>query len=184
MFPEIIFSHAIGLYEIFKPKGHTRDQFLLMYFYANYRHELFHYQTERYATKLELITHQPHYRSLDMIRDQVKNTEDWLEEALAEACVLNSILVSNRSKMHINLIREVYKFDLQSMPSGYRDYACNKFGGPAKAQLLFASQIKEMKIIPGFTLPKLFTVEGEFSSNDFSVPLYLVSGFSKILRVR
>ena len=72
-----------------------------MYFFAFYHHELFHYQTERFATKLELITYQAHYKGLANIDAQLRNSEDWLEEALAEATVLDGILVSNRSKMRI-----------------------------------------------------------------------------------
>jgi hypothetical protein len=184
LFPEIIIGHAHSLFDFFKSENYSFNEILIMYFFAVYRHELFHYQTERYATKLELITHQPHYRSLDIIREQVKNSEDWLEEALAEATVLDSLLLANRSHMSMDRIRRVYKHDLERMPSGYRDYKCNKYKGHHQAHLHFASQIKEMKTIPGFKLPELFTIKGEFASNDFSVPLYFVTGFNKITRQR
>lgn len=182
LFPEIINNHVDHLYEKFKNDGYELDQLRVMYFFAVYRHELFHYQTERYATKLELITHQAHYKGLANIDAQVRNSEHWLEEALAEATVLDSILVSNRSGMGIEKIREVYKYDLKDMPPGYRDYECEKYGGHHDAQNYFASQIKEMKVNPAFILTDLFNVKGEFSSNDLDVPVYFVTGFKNIER--
>jgi hypothetical protein len=184
LFPEIMNNHVDHLYEKFKNDGYELDQLRVMYFFAIYRHELFHYQTERFATKLELITHQAHYKGLANIDAQVRNSEDWLEEALAEATVLDSILVSNRSKMGIEKIRKVYKHDLKQMPAGYRDYACEKFGGHHNAHNFFASQIKEMKVNPAFILTDLFNVKGEFSINDHDVPLYIVTGFNNIQRLQ
>ena len=167
MFPEIINNHVDHLYERFKNEGYELNQLRVMYFFAVYRHELFHYQTERFATKLELITHQAHYKGLANINAQVCNSENFLEEALAEATVLDSILVSNRSEMDIEKIRKVYKYDLANMPAGYRDYACEKYGGHHKAHNIFASQIKEMKVNPAFILPDLFTVKGSKESNNY-----------------
>jgi hypothetical protein len=86
--------------------------------------------------------------------------------------------------MGIQKIREVFKYVLKRMPAGYSDYGCKKYGGLNKAHLYFASQIKEMRAIPGFILPELFTVKGEFGSRDLSVPLYFVTGFKGIERVR
>lgn len=184
LFPEIIYQHALRLYDHFGPSGYEKKEILIMYFFAVYRSLLFHYQTERYATKLELITHQSHYKMLGRINEEVRNSEDWLQVALASATVLDSILVSNRSKMNIVRIREIYEYDLKRMPAGYRHYKCEKYGNYHKAQEHFASQIKEMKVFPGFKLPELFTVKGEFGSNDLSVPLYFVTGFNEIVRMR
>ncbi|NVO21229.1 MAG: hypothetical protein HXX13_16120 [Bacteroidetes bacterium] len=183
LFPEILKKHAEDLFEYFKTDKYTREETLLMYFFAVYRHELYHYQTERYATKLELTTHRSHYKALAEIDKEVHHSPNWLSEALAEATVLNSLLVSNRSHMPLQRIQKVYSWDLQNMPSGYRDHACESYGGPNKAQLYFASQIKEMKVKPESILPDLFTVKGEFSSNDRDVPLYVVTGFNKIRRL-
>ena len=68
------------------------------------------------------------------------------------------------------------------MPAGYRDDACEKFGGHRNAHNYFASQIKEKKVNPAFILTDLFNVKGEFSSNDLDVPVYFVAGFKKIER--
>lgn len=184
LFPELIYQHALWLYDNFKSAEFELKEILIMYFFAVYRSLLFHYQTERYATKLELITHQSHYKILSRINEEVRNSENWLQVALASATILDSILVSNRSKMDIKRIREIYEYDLKRMPAGYRDYKCEKYDGYHKAQEHFASQIKEMKVLPGFRLPELFTIKGEFGSNDLSVPLYFVTGFNGIVRMR
>lgn len=184
LFPEIIYHYAELLHAHFRNSDYDFDKMLIMYFFAVYRQQLFHYQTERYTTKLELITHQPHFRRLSQINEQVKNSEDWLEVAISCATVLDSRLVSNRSDMGIQKIRDVFIYVLKSMPAGYCDYSCVKYKGLHKAHLHFASQIKEMLVIPGFILPDLFTIKGEFGSNDLSVPLYFVTGFRGIDRIR
>ncbi len=151
---------------------------------AVYRHELFHYETERFATKLELTTHHPHYINLGEINKQVAFTKDWLEEALAESAVLSSRLIKNRTKIDSKLFRKIYEYDLRFMPPGYADYACTSYGGPYRAHTYFAGQIIEMMRHPTIEPTDMLTIKNEFSSDDYAVPLYLVTGFNNIRRMR
>lgn len=183
LFKEIIESRVMTLYSLFNRKISLRELNQL-YYYAIYRHELFHYQVERFATKVELITKKQVYRPSRILFQQVMNSENWLEEALAENAVTKSKLVSVRTNIKSSLLREIYERDLQDMPPGYKDYKCLKFGGPEKAHRLFASQIIESMISPSITITDLFSVKNEFIAIDKKVPTYLVSGFKNIKRIK
>jgi len=183
LFPELIRRQALSLYEVFKHKI-SIEQIKAFYMIAVYRHELFHYETERFATKLELTTRNPHYIRGHEMYQKLANTEHWLDEALAEASVLNSRLIKNRTGINSKILREIYEYDLQFMPPGYRDYACKYYGGPDEAHKYFAAQLIEMNHKPQTRSTEIHTVKSEFSSDDFAVPLYLVTGFNKIRRMR
>ena len=183
LFKEIIESRILTLYSLFNHKISLRE-LKQLYYYAIYRHELFHYQVERFSTKIELITKKQVYEPSRILFQQVMNSEDWLEEALAENAVTKSKLVSVRTNIKSSLLKEIYERDLQDMPPGYKDYKCLKFGGPEKAHRLFASQIIESMISPSITITDLFSVKNEFIAIDKKVPTYLVSGFKNITRIK
>jgi hypothetical protein len=182
LFPEIILSQATQLHSIFQDEI-TMENCFKLYAYCVYRHELFHYQTEKYATGFEVNCRKPYYLNYNSkIYQKYALTEDWLEEALAEASVLKSQLVSKRSSIPLTLMKKIYEYDLKSMPPGYRDYGCKKYGGEAKAHLYLASQILNLEnYLP---LPTdIHTIKSDFKSND-KVPVYFVKGIDKIIKVQ
>jgi hypothetical protein len=103
---------------------------------------------------------------------------------LAEASVLNSRLIKNRTGIDSKVLREIYEYDLKFMPPGYRDYACKYYGGPDEAHKYFAAQLIEMNHKPQTRSTEMHTVKSEFSSDDFAVPLYFVTGFNNVYRMR
>ena len=157
--------------------GLNKKQVRYAYCYGVFRHELFHHQVERFSTKHEILTHTVNFkRYREEVNIPCSGTENWLEEALAEATVLKSVHVFRNIDMSAKDFKELYQFDLKQMPPGYRDYHCRKFGGPAKAHKLFASQIIQTQINP---YPAPGTAMCTVSSNEFSkswkeVPIYMV----------
>ncbi|WP_439879880.1 hypothetical protein ACSX1A_11965 [Pontibacter sp. MBLB2868] len=182
LFPEIIAERARFLYKN-KPCGLTPEEHYILYFYAVYRHEQFHFQTERFATKLEVGFKQAFYKPYrEYVYKALRYSEHWLEEALAEGAVVDGILVSNRTKIDKSTIREIYQYDLQFMPPGYKDYHCNFYGGRPKAHQVFSSQI--INANPDFyeKTTALVSVKGEFSADDRQVPVYIVTGLENQIR--
>jgi hypothetical protein len=183
LFPEIIGPHARRLHEKFKDV--ISFQHLLEYFiWCIYRHELFHFHTEHFATGMEVLMRQPYYLNYqNNIYRKFAMTEDWLEEALAEASVLESRLVANRIGLTAKLRKKIYKYDLDQMPPGYRDYHCKKYGGPKEAHKCLAAQIIHLtKASPKPTL--INTIKRDFGQDDKKVPVYMVTGFRSIRRVQ
>ena len=182
LFKELIEMRVSRLLILFAHKKISPANFKRLYYYAIYRHELFHYQVERYCTKLELSLKKEIYYPRIEVFQKVRLTADWLEEALAEDAVLQSRMVPNRTKIKHKTIQEIYKRDLEDMPPGYRDYHCKTHGGPKEAHRKFASQLLETSLKPAHILPPLLSIKTEYNSIDREVPTYLVSGFSKIIR--
>lgn len=183
LFEELIKSRVTELHKIFSDKI-SREALKVLYRYAVYRHELFHYQVERFSTKIEIINKRKVYDPSRELFSQVRNTEDWLEEALAESSVLKSSLVSRRTGLKAKIINQIYLEDLRNIPPGYRDYHCNKYGGPKKAPQTFASQIIENKLKPEAIVTKMVSIKDEFISLDRRVPAYSVTGFNKVQRIK
>ncbi|MFN4763717.1 hypothetical protein ACKGJN_11375 [Gillisia sp. Q332] len=179
LFPEAIFQWAKNLYQVKgKSLGLSLRQVELAFTYAVFRHELFHHQVECFSTKQEVLNHKVNYNAYgDNVNGPCSKSEDWLEEALAEATVLNSKHVYHNTKIKAPIFRKLYEFDLKRMPAGYRDYHCRKFGGPEKAHKLFASQIAQCKINPiPAPATKMCTVSAnEFSNSWKKVPIYMVN---------
>lgn len=172
LFPELIIERAIFLYQE-KNEGLEFWQHLLFYLYAVYRHELFHFHVERFATKLEIMNREPHYKPYhEKIEPQVFDSEDWLEEALAENSVLRSVLVANRTGIESEVFKAIYRYDLQFMPPGYKDYHCHKHGGPKKAMRKFSSQLINLDVNPQ-KITDIFTVRDEYVYPDKKVPGYI-----------
>jgi hypothetical protein len=178
LFKEILDARIDFLYTLFAEKI-SKDDLGRFYYYAVYRHELFHYQVERYATKIEFVTNRCIYKPSRYLFKSVEYTEDWLEEALAENSVINSRLITNRTSIASKLIKEIYKRDLEDMPPGYKHYDCKKHKGPTNAHRKLASQIAETSLTPLSHYPSMFSVKNEFLALDKNVPTYLVKGFSQ-----
>jgi hypothetical protein len=173
LFPELIVSQAKRLQQKFNSKI-SIDSCIRLYGYCIYRHELFHYHTELFATAQEVLIRKPFYLNYSKnIYTKYAQTEDWLEEALAEASVLNSRLVSSRSVVNSKLLKLIYEHDLKNMPPGYRDYRCSNYGGSKIAHQFLASQIIHGENYRP-TTTQLHTVKSSFISKDKNVPVYFV----------
>jgi hypothetical protein len=183
LFPEIIGPHVRQLFIHFKDL--ISFQHLLEYYiWCIYRHELFHFHTEHFATGMEVLMRKPYYLNYqNQIYRKLAKTEHWLEESLAEASVLESRLVANRIGLNARLRKKIYKYDLDQMPPGYRDYHCKKYGGPKEAHKYLAAQIIHLtETSPKPTL--INTIKRDFGQDDKKVPVYMVTGFRSIKRLQ
>jgi len=183
LFPEVIGPHVTTLHETFKCDL-REDNLLRFYIWCVYRHELFHFHTESFSTGQEVLNRKPLYLKYRKdIYEKYMYSEHLLEEALAEASVLSSRLVAKRIRIDSALRRRIYKYDLDQMPPGYRDYHCRSYGGPKEAHRHFAAQlIHQDNKDPIPTL--LNTVKNEFIRNDKNVPVYMVRGLREIKRIQ
>jgi hypothetical protein len=162
----------------------TIEEMKLFYYYAVFRHEFFHYQTEVFATNAEILSDKALYINYnEQVKELVRYTEHWLEEALAESSVLKSTLVIKRAKISKLAMKAIYEYDLQFMPPGYRDYHCRDYGGPDNAHKYLASQIIQTDVRPNCLVPKNNTIKKEFRHDYSKVPIYLVK-FNKKIRIQ
>jgi hypothetical protein len=181
LFPEMIGANYTKLLSFVLKKEITKQNLLKLYVYCVYRHELFHFHTEFFATNFEVSIRKPFYKlHNEEVYERDRDTEDWLEEALAEATVLESRLVANRAGIKKPLLKKIYKEDLKTMPAGYRDYDCKKFGGPNQAHSVLAAQILHLSEEHPVPTSK-FTIKATFNQKDIQVPVYMVIGLNDIL---
>lgn len=181
LYPEVIGRHYHKLLLFVLKKEITYQNLLKLYIFCVYRHELFHFHTEFFATGFEVSMRKPFYKLYnEEVYERDRDTEDWLEEALAEASVLESRLVAKRAGIKKTLLKKIYKEDLKSMPAGYRDYACKKFGGPNQAHSVLAAQILHLSEEHPVPTSK-FTIKATFNQKDIQVPVYMVLGLNDIL---
>jgi hypothetical protein len=189
LFVDIINDRAQELYNeqhnFFKQTDFlTLNEIKKLYYYAVYRHEFFHYQTEVYTTRAEILGHKPLYINYNRyVKKFVKNSENWLEEALAESSVLSSRLVTKITKISSKSLKALYEYDLKFMPPGYRDYKCKKYGGPLGAHVHLASQILQTKVDPLYFVPQNHIIKKDFFHDFKEVPVYLVR-FNKKIRIQ
>ncbi len=174
LFPELIIEQATQLHGEIN-EGLQWWEHIVFYLYAVYRHELFHFQVERFATRLEILFNRAFYKPYRLnVSDEVCNSEDWLEEALAENSVLNSRLVANRTGISGKTFRKIYAHDLQNMPPGYRDYHCQSHGGPEQAMRKFTAQVASGTVEPDRYPTNLMTIRTEYAYPDQRVPGYFM----------
>lgn len=189
LFVDIINDRAYELYReqhnFLKQKDSlTLSEVKKLYYYAVYRHEFFHYQTEIYTTRAEILSQKPLYINYNRyVERYVKNSPDWLEEALAESSVLSSRLVTKITKINNKSLKALYEYDLKFMPPGYRDYKCIKYGGSVGAHIHLASQILQTKVNPSFLVPEKHTIRKDFLHDFKEAPIYLVR-FNKKIRIQ
>lgn len=158
---------------------------LRLAFYLTYRHELFHYHVERFAIRQEVIQRRAIYRPYEenvFYGKSVANTEDWLEEALAQSVVLESTFVANRLRITMADYRDFLQSQFDRFPDGYKHYRCTKFGGTEAAHALLGAQVVSGQQKPGFALTAKFTPKMEYSSKVEDVPGYIVARRSFISR--
>jgi hypothetical protein len=159
-----------------KPKPQPSDVFCLLFF-AVVRHELFHYHVERFATRLEVLLRRPVYRPyVEDVRMKLANSPRWLEEALAQAVVLNSRLLTTRSGFTAAKAQRVLTPEFHSFGPGYRDFECETFGGPEAAHRYLAAQVARSVVdLPRGTEATGFaTPLKEYYSSSFEPPGYLL----------
>jgi len=174
MYQSLIFEHAADLYKKFK-KDITKAKCLHFFWMSVYRHELYHYQIERFATKFEIAMQKPFYKPyVENVRYKVQGTLHWLEEALAEASVLKSNLITHRTNIKKGLLKEIYEYDLQFAGPGYKDYKCEFYDGPDKANLYLGAQILTGQRKPLYKITEFISPKYEYSSNDRAVPGYAI----------
>jgi len=183
LFPEVIGPHVQTLYEVFQGQI-SHINLLRFYIWCVYRHELFHFHTESFSTAQEVLGRKPLFlRYQKAIYKRHKFTEEWLEEALAEASVLESRLVGNRIDIKAALRKKIYKYDLRRMPDGYKHFECTLYGGPKEAHRHFAAQLLHLEEVN--PLPTLMTtVKNEFIRKDINVPVYMVTGLRELKRIQ
>jgi hypothetical protein len=189
LFTDLIEERAIELY--FQQSRMSRQfqrltvqEMKLFYYYAVFRHEFFHHQTEAFATNAEILSNKCLYINYnEKVKELVRHTEHWLEEALAESAVLKSTLVIKRAKISKMSMKAIYEYDLQFMPPGYKDYQCRFYGGPENAHKYLASQIIQTHVEPKFLVPKNNTIKKEFKHDYGKVPVYLVK-FNQKIRIQ
>jgi len=162
----------------------TLEEMKLFYYYCVFRHEFFHYQTEVFATNAEILSDKALYINYNnQVKELVRYTEHWLEEALAESSVLKSTLVINKAKISKLAMKAIYQYDLQFMPPGYRDYHCALYGGPDNAHKYLASQIIQTDVRPNYLVPKNNTIKKQFRHDYSKAPIYLVK-FNQKFRIQ
>ena len=177
IFKDLLDIYIKWLYSFYS-KEVDWEEFESFFYTCIYRHLLFHFHTEHFATSHEVLFRKPFYLKYSHgIFDKHAYTEDWLEEALAEDAVLGSRLVQKRSTIDHELGQKIYRHHLSLMPAGYRDYECRKFRGPKEAHANLAAQIIHREDID--PLPtSINTVKREYIKNDKMVPGYLVTGLT------
>jgi hypothetical protein len=142
---------------------------LLSPFEAMTNHELFHFYVERFVLKQEVIQRIPIYRPyVERLRSQVRRTDRWLEEALAQAVVLESRLVSRKAGYNRKAIKTMLVPEFRKFPEGYRQFECKPWSGPAQAHRFFAAQVVTAEERPSFT------------STDLAAPKKLYRGSGAI----
>ena len=178
LFADVILLWAEKLYnDKGKSLGLSIEEVQYAFTYAVFRHNLFHFQVERYSTEIEILTHKVNFRQYKKnVYWPTKHSEDWLEKILAEVTVLNTLEMLKKTDLISEEFRKLYEFDLKKMPSGYKHYHCNKYGGPRNAISIFASQIAQCKIdvipAPPAQIFKFNFIE--FATHWKQIPLYLV----------
>ncbi len=145
--------------------------------WMTYRHELFHFHVERFATKFEIAYRRPIYRPyVERVRIAVQGTDDWLEEALAQAVLLNSTLLQRMLGLrHWDVCKLLIPF-LKIFPAGYENYEGKPHQSISAAHEYFAAQIIHTEINHSKSVTAMVTPLREYVEDKESVPGYLVLG--------
>jgi hypothetical protein len=159
------------------PKPSPLKVFQLLWL-LTYRHELFHFQVELYATRLESALRHPIYRPyVECVRTPVMNSERWWEEALAQAVVLRSNYVKRTLEIDSHYVNSYMVPYFLTFPNGYRHFQCKRIsGGVAGAHRLLSAQIARTEIdIPEETWnTDLSLAKSEYRIRKEAVPGYLL----------
>ena len=149
----------------------ARDAFNLA-FYVAYRHEQFHFHVERFATRQEVLQRVPVYLPYDrkvFSHPKIISTEHWLEEALAQAVVLESAWLYRRVGLQKRLVRSFLEDQFRGFGGAYRDFACTSKGGPEKAHKLLGAHIARAVYVPKTPVTEMATPKREYGASVLSV---------------
>jgi hypothetical protein len=159
-----------------KPKPPICSVFRLLWL-LTYRHELFHFHVELYATRIESCVRRAVYRPyVEDVRVVVANTSKWWEEALAQAVVLKSTMVKRMLGIDSKYMNAHVVPYFRTFPEGYRHFECESVSGSSVAHRILSAQIARAQVSiherdynTGLSLSK-----DEYRTRDKSVPGYLV----------
>ena len=171
-----VILHTSGLY-LPTPKPDLVTVFRRLW-WITYRHELFHFHVELYATRLESALRHPIYRPyVERVRTQVANTPEWWEEALAQAVVIGSKMVKRALGIDAKYIKAYIVPYFRTFPEGYKRFECASVPGRvAGAHAILSAQIARatVAIHNAERNTALSLAKDEYSTRDDSVPGYLV----------
>jgi hypothetical protein len=144
-------------------------------FFSVFRHELFHFHVERFAVREEVIQRKPIYLPYNHnVFCRTTPGEDWLEECLAQACVIESSLVHLRVECRRSPMRQLLVHEFRTFGPGYRDFQCLKYGGPKSTHKLFGAQVVTGRASPGFSVTEFATPKRLYVESSTAVPGYLL----------
>jgi len=147
------------------------SQALRLAFFASYRHELFHFHVEAFCIRQEILLAKPVYRPYDRdVFRKTANTDDWLEEAMAQAVVLESNLVSNRLGLPKKAYRTYMVAEFDRFGPGYRAFRREESGGHE----LLTAQIMSASTDPKQGITELYTPKREYRISANRTPGYIV----------
>lgn len=145
-------------------------------FCVTYRHELFHFHVERFAIRQEVLLRKPIYLPYDrevFSHPRIVGTKHWLEEALAQATVLESSWLYKRVGLAKCGLRAFLAERFRRFGGGYGDFECESKGGPGRAHGLLAAQIIRRTRFPHIPVTRMATPKQERSAAPGLVPGYL-----------
>lgn len=153
----------------------TRQAFNVA-FYVAYRHEQFHFHVERFAIRQEVLQRMPVYLPYDkqvFSNRKIVGTKDWLEEALAQAVVLESTWLYRRLGFKKHHLRPFLEDQFRGFGGGYRDFECKSHGGPDEAHKLLGAQVARAVCRPKRPATEFATPKREYVTASELVPGYL-----------
>jgi hypothetical protein len=111
--------------------------------WLTYRHELFHFHVELFATRIESALRVPRYRPyVENVQNRVAHTDQWWEEALAQAAVLESQMVKRTLGISAKYMKDYVVPYFRTFPEGYKRFECNNVaGGVSGAHRLLSTQV-------------------------------------------
>jgi hypothetical protein len=149
-----------------------------MLWVLTYRHEQFHFEVELYATRLESALRRPIYRPyVERVRGRVAKTDQWWEEALAQAVVLESKSVKRTLGIDAQYMKSHIVPYFRTFPEGYKRFECKGVsGGVDGAHRLLSAQIARAKIeiSEEERNTDMSLAKREYSTRKDAVPGYLV----------
>ena len=166
--------HASGSY-LPNPTPPVMSVFRLLW-WLTYRHELFHFHVELFATRLEICSQRPVYRPyVENVGAKVVNSPEWLEEALAQAVVLKSTLVRKALGVDARYMKKhVMPYFRDCFPAGYKDFECKSFKGAANGHRLFSAQISRGQLHPHPLNTDVALAKSEYRVSNMAVPGYVL----------
>jgi hypothetical protein len=158
-----------------KPKPSWEKLFIAL-LWVTYRHELFHWHVETFALEHEVLVRRPVYRPyVEKVREPIRrrNPSQWWEEALAQAVVLDSTLVSRRSAIRKSSLRRFLIPDFKTrFGDGYRHFECTSVGGVEEAHRILSAQVARTQIEHDPRSTDLALIKDLYGLSDRRVPGY------------